>query len=137
MFRGICVLGAVLALAVAQCRYAQATAAACPCSNASLCEPVRVSHDRELLLFSTNSTAWPAYGWESARPPTTVALFRPLSDPELVCTAHAHNARVVFGSAFPVANLSSAADRQSWIDAMVQQVRWCTCLPTTAVQHLL
>ena len=65
------------------------SAASCPCDSASLCDPVKKEHEKEVFGFGagTNST-WSHIDWEQV---TTIAWS---TDPQLVCLAHKHEARL-------------------------------------------
>ena len=73
-------------------------AAACPCSNASLCRPVATPLGSRPEVFGFGAGApstWMAFDWDvvttvvpTASDPTTI-------DPQLICHAHAHGVRVV------------------------------------------
>ena len=104
---------------------ALAAASTCPCSNPAFCKPLANPPTRkELFVFTVAPGAWKAYNFTYL---TTVVPFYPLeSDPTLVCTAHERGVRVVLQATdFPLANLSSAADRAAWTKL---QVRVDCCL---------
>jgi hypothetical protein len=50
---------------------------------------------------------------------TTLATFGSF-DPQMVCTAHEHNARVVFGAGFSVDQLYNQTAVNEWIEAQYQ-----------------
>ena len=60
----------------------------CPCGAAALCERVSIRHDVE--VFGFGDKAWQTYDWNSV---TTLAW--PSDWPNVMCKAHAHNARVI------------------------------------------
>ncbi|XP_077978224.1 di-N-acetylchitobiase-like [Glandiceps talaboti] len=93
-----------------------ATSSSCPCSDPSLCKPIQSQPEKEIFVFRTEDT-WKFYDWSMV---TTVAMFFDF-DPELLCTAHAHKARLVLTASFPKENLTNADDRRRWIDGKVQQ----------------
>lgn len=83
-------------------RSASATLAppACTCSNVTLCEPLRGPLPaREVFVFAssrhTAEVAWRSYDYSTM---TTLAYFGGAIPQELICLAHAHGVRVVFGS---------------------------------------
>jgi hypothetical protein len=72
-----------------------AAAPSCPCGSASLCEPVKIQHEKEVFGFTAgaNST-WSNIDWQQV---TTIAWS---TDPQLVCLAHKHQTRLSV-TAFP------------------------------------
>ena len=57
----------------------------CPCSIESLCEPLTVKYEQEILAFSTNGKKnFRVYDWDKL---TTVVVFGDWSD-DLLCEAH-------------------------------------------------
>ena len=95
---------------------ASSTHGACPCAKESLCEPVESSHNRpQVLGWNVNPKVWQYYDWDKI---TTVGVFRTWDSDadEMLCHAHANNVRVVLPGNFPVANLTSTADRKKWVD---------------------
>ena len=72
-----------------------AAAPSCPCGSASLCEPVKIQHEKEGFGFTAgaNST-WSNIDWQQV---TTIAWS---TDPQLVCLAHKHQTRLSV-TAFP------------------------------------
>eukprot|EP00045_Choanoeca_perplexa_P003911 m.34335 g.34335 ORF g.34335 m.34335 type:complete len:367 (+) comp12290_c0_seq1:55-1155(+) len=60
----------------------------CPCSDASLCEPIKTS-GKEVLGFSVDVDGWLTYDWNVL---TTVAWN---TNKSMLCKAHSHGARVV------------------------------------------
>eukprot|EP00658_Telonema_sp_P-2_P066818 TRINITY_DN55785_c0_g1_i1.p1 TRINITY_DN55785_c0_g1~~TRINITY_DN55785_c0_g1_i1.p1 ORF type:complete len:217 (+),score=45.91 TRINITY_DN55785_c0_g1_i1:70-720(+) len=91
--------------------------AGCPCQDASLCDPVTIQHSKEVFGFLGNSANWSLLDWDTI---TTVAW---ASDPELVCTAHAHGARVIAGvpSGMPLSD--DPAVRAVWVAKTVAMVK--------------
>eukprot|EP01052_Picozoa_sp_SAG31_P031789 SAG31_NODE_3410_length_4306_cov_1.893035_1_plen_134_part_10 len=68
---------------------------ACPCDDASLCEPIKTSKGEDVYAFHTGGNkTWPNYDWSQI---STVCVFGALS-PEMLCHAHKHGARVTFGT---------------------------------------
>ena len=71
------------------------TDAACPCDDASLCEPIKTSKGEDVYAFHTGGDKyWQQYDWSQI---STVCVFGAL-DPKMLCHAHKHGARVTFGS---------------------------------------
>ena len=70
----------------------------CPCSNVSLCDPITITHDKEVFGFlaaesgPASNASWVNLDWTQV---TTVAWD---SSPELICEAHKHGVRVVANS---------------------------------------
>ena len=73
-------------------------------------------------MFTVNPAGFQGFNWTYI---TTVAAFFPLEQhPELLCAAHARGVRVVTkASPFPVANLSSSADRAAWVQSQVKTMQ--------------
>lgn len=113
---------------------------ACPCSDPTLCAPIDAPTRKELVAFQVNRTNWHGYRWDLL---TTVVLFDGL-DPDMLCHAHAHGVRVVWGATF-TDWLGNATARDLWVASWVAQVRdsftdginfdfeWFVC-PDTAEQ---
>jgi len=95
--------------------------------------------DKEVLAFSISNSSldWMGYDWGLV---TTVAMFDvigqgdselppPLTDSGdlsqlgLICTAHAHGAKAVYGVAYPVALLGDSETRTEWVQAWLQFVQ--------------
>ena len=64
-------------------------AAPCPCVDTSLCQPIRIEHEREVLGWGAR--AWSGYDWNA------VTMLAHSGDKGLVCRAHAAQARVLRG----------------------------------------
>jgi hypothetical protein len=66
----------------------------CPCNNTELCKPITKVYRKEVFAFhwemKTKPGLWRNYNWSMI---TTIAVFGNL-DPDLLCHAHAHGARV-------------------------------------------
>ncbi|KAI3428045.1 hypothetical protein D9Q98_006431 [Chlorella vulgaris] len=104
---------AVIAAAPTRTRASQT----CPCSSPALCQPISVTHAREVFGFSvSNDTSYDRYDWDQL---TTVAWNE---DPALMCAAHAAGARVVIDgrSANPVAVYGNRTARAAWVAEQVQ-----------------
>ena len=66
-----------------------AASSSCPCDSASLCEPVTAQHEKEVFGFGAGlNTTWTNIDWQQV---TTIAWS---TDPQLVCLAHTHQARL-------------------------------------------
>lgn len=94
----------------------------CPCANASLCRPVtRVGPERVFVFHVGTAEAWNStwreYDWSQI---TTVCVFGRL-DPELLCHAHAHDARVTFGVDGPAPNPPAAWHNETLVDAWLRR----------------
>lgn len=87
----------------------------CPCSKESLCQPVNVTYDKEVFVFSVGGKDWASYNWSLI---TTVAMFGDY-DPGLMCQAHSVGARVVLKGLPPVSELRDPAARKAWIAKQV------------------
>ncbi|XP_063795028.1 di-N-acetylchitobiase-like [Pseudophryne corroboree] len=92
-----------------------AAAAACPCSEPALCQPITQTRDPEVYVFYTRGKNWKYYDWSVV---TTVALFAPY-DPELMCFAHAKGARVVLKGDVPLPDIVDAQNRSAWVTQQV------------------
>lgn len=92
--------------------------AQCPCSNATLCEPIKIGPRKELFAFQINPDDWKYYDWNLV---TTLANFGSY-DPQMVCTAHSHNARLVYAGNFDVTQLYNQTAIQEWILYQYQRV---------------
>lgn len=57
----------------------------------------------------------PSYDWSQV---TSVAFN---DNPELMCLAHSHGARVIMSASFDAAILANATARAAWVQAHVQQ----------------
>ena len=92
-------------------------ASPCPCSNASLCAPVTREGPENVYAFHTTGTEnWRGYDWDII---TTVCVFGDI-DPELLCHAHANNARVTFGSGgLDVPQWTNDTAVDEWVNASV------------------
>lgn len=89
----------------------------CPCAHESLCDPISITHQREVFGF-TAGPAWKKMDWSQV---TTVAWS---TDPELVCTAHKSGARLI--AAAPLRNLTALADsaaRKTWVENVLKMVQ--------------
>ncbi|XP_063795031.1 di-N-acetylchitobiase-like [Pseudophryne corroboree] len=90
-------------------------AAACPCSEPALCQPITHTRDPEVYVFHVREKNWIHYDWSVV---TTVALFAPY-DPELMCYAHAKGARVVLTGDVQLSDIVDARNRSAWVTQQV------------------
>ena len=93
---------------------------ACPCEPATLCEPIKVSHPKEVFGFTAGTMEQAkAMDWAQV---TTVAWS---TDPQMVCLAHKNNARLVARA--PLGNITAlgtdAAARAAWVAKVVAMVQ--------------
>lgn len=84
-------------------------AAECPCANASLCQPVQVKYKREVFGFGQGDYLF--YDWDVV---TTIAW---VTDPQVMCKAHAENTRVIGAAPGGMPFSPDAAVRAAWIQA--------------------
>jgi hypothetical protein len=102
----------------------------CPCSNVNLCAPLSTPPValQEVLAFSISSSYddWKGYDWDVI---TTVALFDVGSKGvnelppathnntqlDILCMAHEHQVKTVFGVAFPIEHLANSEVRNRWV----------------------
>ena len=96
---------------------AAGAAAACPCSNETLCFSITSSPRKEVLAFYIGSDAWPTFDWQSI---TTLAVYLPVAD-DLYCVAHAAGVRVVAIVEYD-GNLGNAAAVAAWTSSIAVAV---------------
>ena len=118
-------LGALVLLCVAPAASAQTTvhSPSCKCANATWCRPLSAPPaGKELFVFTEYPTGYLDFNWTYV---TTVAAFFSLEAyPQVLCEAHARGVRVATrANPFPVANLSSSADRASWVASEVARMQ--------------
>eukprot|EP01060_Flectonema_neradi_P012485 TRINITY_DN19295_c0_g1_i1.p1 TRINITY_DN19295_c0_g1~~TRINITY_DN19295_c0_g1_i1.p1 ORF type:complete len:403 (+),score=79.68 TRINITY_DN19295_c0_g1_i1:53-1210(+) len=93
----------------------------CPCSNKSLCEPITVTHEKEVFGFlkaGATNESFVNLDWNQV---TTVAWD---VDPDLICLAHSHGARVVAST--PRFSLTMAENQTAlteWVNSVVTLVK--------------
>ena len=73
----------------------QLSAGGCPCSPASLCDPITAPLDGRREVFGFGSGNWRGFDWSVLTTVVPTALHPADIDPQLVCHAHAHGTRVV------------------------------------------
>ncbi|XP_028300210.1 di-N-acetylchitobiase [Gouania willdenowi] len=83
----------------------------CPCETPQLCQPVSGRRDLEVFVFDVGGKTWKSYNWSQV---TTVAAFGKY-DPELMCYAHSHGARVVLKGDVPLSHIVDPHNRTAWI----------------------
>uniref|UniRef100_A0A7S3VKA2 GH18 domain-containing protein n=2 Tax=Dunaliella tertiolecta TaxID=3047 RepID=A0A7S3VKA2_DUNTE len=94
----------------------------CTCEDVKLCEPVRITRDKEFFGFMYPFTRnFREYNWTRL---TTVAW---QDDPELVCMAHAHGVRVV----------ANAGDLKEALSGPVKRVEWVLQKVNYIIAHAL
>jgi len=104
----------LLAFFIGQC------ASECVCSPQSLCDPITVDPNRkELYVFQLLKDGWQHYDWDYV---TTMAAFGTF-DPKMICTAHAHKARVVLSADFPLAQIKNLTATSDWIVSLVKKIK--------------
>merc|ERR1711934_374840 len=89
---------------------------ACPCSDPAHCKAVTKQHEREVFGFGANGN-WTQFDWDTI---TTIAW---AADPQLVCTAHAHDARVIAAAPSDMPLSADPAVRKAWVDKTVGMIR--------------
>jgi len=93
----------------------------CPCSNASLCNPIVANPAKEIYGFTTHPSNLTNWDWGLL---TSVALFWNISLlPDVVCTAHANNARVIYVIHPTLEDLNTSESRSQAINAAVDHVQ--------------
>ncbi|XP_022351997.1 di-N-acetylchitobiase [Enhydra lutris kenyoni] len=88
----------------------------CPCQDPALCQPITQHPDFEVFVFDVGNKTWKFYDWSQI---TTVVIFGKY-DPELMCYAHSHGARVVLKGDAPLKDLINPSFRASWIAQKVK-----------------
>ena len=97
---------------------------ACPCSNATLCQPIQRVGAEQIYAFhvdgSTNGSLddWKRFDWSRI---TTLCLYGTLS-PELLCHAHAHNVRITLGDGGTGYDFTEPAV-DAWVNRTVRRVQ--------------
>lgn len=89
---------------------------ACPCSDPSLCDALTSQPAREIFGFGASGD-WRAFDWNTI---TTICW---ADDPQLVCTAHAHGARVIGAIPDGMPLSGDKAVRAAYINRTVSMVR--------------
>jgi len=72
----------------------------------------------QVLLFYVveDANLWQYFNWTIT---TTVAVFAGPVDPQLMCTAHSHGARVTIGTYFDVNQLGNMTAEWQWINSTI------------------
>lgn len=107
------ILGTVVVLLVFG---VSASAISCPCEDVSLCKPVSVQNDVEIFGFSGDTTNYTYFDWDVI---TTIAW---ATDPQLICHAHANNARVIAAAPASIPLTSDKKARDVWVKDAVAYV---------------
>ncbi|KAK7486439.1 hypothetical protein BaRGS_00022363 [Batillaria attramentaria] len=86
---------------------------ACPCGEASLCEPIKDTTRKEIYVFSLQNkySSWLKFDWKKV---TTVVSVGYVSQ-ELMCLAHEHGARVVTIANYSRSKLTDSNARAQWV----------------------
>jgi di-N-acetylchitobiase len=93
--------------------------APCQCENHELCRPITAAPRKEMFVFQLNEGDWKYYDWSFV---TTMGAFGTW-DPQMLCTAHAHNARVVLAATyFDVSQLRNWTYMTAWMNTNYQRV---------------
>eukprot|EP00049_Salpingoeca_infusionum_P006316 m.104980 g.104980 ORF g.104980 m.104980 type:complete len:228 (-) comp13269_c0_seq1:1002-1685(-) len=79
---------------------------ACPCKSEFLCKSIQTQRPE---VFGFTGQFWKSYNWSYV---TTVAWN---DDPDLMCTAHEHGARVVLQAQFDPVILTNETARALWV----------------------
>ena len=87
----------------------------CPCEDASLCQPVRVEHEREVLGWGARS--WSGYDWDA------VTILAHSDSKALICRAHAAQARVLRGCEMNISEIFDGNKRVAAITRSIQAVQ--------------
>eukprot|EP00049_Salpingoeca_infusionum_P019808 m.363075 g.363075 ORF g.363075 m.363075 type:complete len:373 (+) comp21421_c0_seq1:92-1210(+) len=91
---------------------------ACPCEESWMCDPVNVTHAKEVFVFHVirpnQPTIYQHFNWTRL---TTISLAgnASLVDPQLICYAHQRNVRVTLLVSFPQDQLPNATARTAWV----------------------
>ncbi|XP_069119393.1 di-N-acetylchitobiase-like [Argopecten irradians] len=85
----------------------------CPCSNPSLCTPIKDTKRKEVFVFSLSKDiqTWKKYNWTKI---STVVMVGYYSD-EMMCLAHSNGARVVYIAGVPTEYLTNATLQEEWV----------------------
>jgi di-N-acetylchitobiase len=96
----------------------QLSAAPCPCSNTSLCSPVKAADRPEIFIFQVSTAHWHQYDWTRL---TTIVAADEL-DPALLCYAHERSVRVVSITNYPLSQMGNASYSKEWVNRTVSSV---------------
>ncbi|XP_072368948.1 di-N-acetylchitobiase-like [Scyliorhinus torazame] len=85
----------------------------CPCSKRSLCQPLpaKLQFQVEVLIFDFGGTDYQYYDWSKI----TAVVIGDAFNPDLLCVAHANNARVIMKGNIPSAELKDRDMIKAWI----------------------
>jgi di-N-acetylchitobiase len=87
----------------------------CPCHPVSLCGPVTVEHQREVMGWGARG--WTGYDWD------TLTMIAHTDTPEMICTAHKHQVRVLLGARMNFSEILNGSARAEWIRSSITEVR--------------
>ncbi|XP_071497174.1 di-N-acetylchitobiase-like [Diadema antillarum] len=93
--------------------------APCPCSDSSLCDPIKTTPKREVVMFASTDKAnnnWKSYEWDNF---TTLAIGAGF-DPQIMCHAHSKGVRIVAYGSFSPATLFNETASNLWIEENVR-----------------
>ena len=68
----------------------------CPCSNISLCDNIKIIHDKELMGTTLGTINYTQFNWTYL----TTIKNAPINDTELLCYAHSKNVRLTIGTSW-------------------------------------
>ncbi|XP_041465888.1 di-N-acetylchitobiase-like [Lytechinus variegatus] len=88
----------------------------CPCSNHTLCEPIRTKAEKEVVAFSGSGAYWKHYFWDNI----TAVIVREGFDPRIMCHAHSKGVRIVMMGTFSLDTLFNESARTAWIERTVE-----------------
>ncbi|GAM26897.1 hypothetical protein SAMD00019534_100720 [Acytostelium subglobosum LB1] len=92
----------------------------CPCTNATLCEPLNIGPRKEFLGFSVSAVNWDNYDMSIL---TTIVKFGDDPIPEMMCEAHASGVRVTNGVDYPANQLTNETYKADWIAEQISSVQ--------------
>ncbi|GAM29081.1 hypothetical protein SAMD00019534_122570 [Acytostelium subglobosum LB1] len=92
----------------------------CPCSNASLCDPLTIGPRKEFVGFTTAQDAWTTYNLAHL---TTLIMFTD-PDPQIICQAHAAGARISVGVGFDVSQIFNETYKEIFIANTIGEVTY-------------
>ena len=123
--RGEAAPGGMLVLLLLGASAGLAPSGKCPCSDAALCEPVRVQHTPELMGFTDPDAfvagSWKVFDWRRI---TTLVSWTPgEAEEEAMCEAHRHSARLIAASpGWGFDDVRNATARKRWVDGAVASI---------------
>eukprot|EP00057_Strongylocentrotus_purpuratus_P005987 XP_011660461.1 PREDICTED: di-N-acetylchitobiase [Strongylocentrotus purpuratus] len=90
--------------------------APCPCSNHTLCDPIRTTAKKEVVAFSGSGADWRHYFWDNI----TAVIVGDGFDPQMMCHAHSKGVRIVMRGACSLETLFNESARTAWAEQTVQ-----------------